>query len=462
MLGFASAAALLPALGGRSIVRADVPTFPRRIVFFYTEQGTLRPSWAPTAPGAPDYMSLTAPWATSNFTFGELHGPLAPHKNKLLVLDGLDMLSTGHDPLGTNGHLNGMTHALVGANRATPQLGGDVSLDQYIARKINKPAVTRFTSLEALLNPFGGDPNVEQAPFYQRSGEPLPMSADPASTYDRLLGAATAEGKAAEAASLVEQKIILTRAQKNFSELGTRLGKTDRDRLDAHADAIGDLSARLGLGPNLACGRPDRAIVDVHPADTAAAYANRADVMMRLVQTALACDLTRVASIYVEQAPDAAFGYRSIESTDGFHDMIHKTNGANPLLGNNADAMKIVKGYHAYNASLYAKFLSLLDGIPEGDGTLLDHTAVVWCGQLAGGDHSVEYLPYVIGGGMGGQLATGRYVRYPRTPDKGSWPNYSHGPAHNDLLCALANKMGVVTSTFGNPLVCRGPLAGLT
>ena len=63
---------------------------------------------------------------------------------------------------------------------------------------------------------------------------------------------------------------------------------------------------------------------------------------------------------------------------------------------------------------------------------------------------------------MGGAVKTGRYVRYPRAKDMNLWPTYSTGPAHNDLFVSLANLMGVQTSTFGNPAVCKGPLAGLT
>lgn len=142
--------------------------------------------------------------------------------------------------------------------------------------------------------------------------------------------------------------------------------------------------------------------------------------------------------------------------------MIHRTQGAAPQLDGNPTAMKIVKDYHTYHAKKFAQFLDLLAAIPEADGsTLLDHTLVVWCGQIAAGDHSLDHLPLVLGGGMGGAVTPGRYVRYPRKPDAQYWPAYSRGPAHNDLFVSLANMMGVSTNTFGASSVCKGPLAGL-
>jgi hypothetical protein len=89
---------------------------------------------------------------------------------------------------------------------------------------------------------------------------------------------------------------------------------------------------------------------------------------------------------------------------------------------------------------------------------LLDHAAVVWCGDIAGGDHSLDHVPYVIGGGLGGSLRSGRYVRMPRRANNKKWPCYSDGLPHNNLFVSLANAMGLDLTTFGNPKVCSGPL----
>ncbi len=484
MLGLGGAGYLLPSLGGGANARAAGPAVPRRILFFYTEQGTIKQSfdgklvmpWTPSAPGAPDAAAITVPWSTRDHTLGELHQPLVPFKNKLTFLDGLDMVSAQADPIGgANGHIGGETHALIAANRQSPELGGGPSIDQYIAKAINSPSpLTSLRSLEMYVNQWGSDGGGEAHPLYESSGQAIPLRGDCGAVYDRMLPngpkGTTPEQKARLARMVGQQQSVLDFAKGDFSSLSSRLGKRDRERLDSHASAVSDLRSRLALGANVACVQPDRSIVAGTGFDEARSrgevvYERNADVMMRLAQTALACDLTRVATVYMGVPPDSIFGYREVEKTTGFHDMIHQTNGGNPVLGNNPEAMRIVKNYHSYISSQYAKMLALLDAIPEPDGgTLLDSTLVVWCGQIAAGDHSLDRLPYVIGGGgaMSGAITPGRYVRYPRKIDPGAW--YSHGsigPAHNDLFVSLANAMGVSTNTFGNAQVCKGPLAGL-
>jgi len=83
-------------------------------------------------------------------------------------------------------------------------------------------------------------------------------------------------------------------------------------------------------------------------------------------------------------------------------------------------------------------------------GTMLDNTVIVWCNELAKGNiHSHEPQPFVLAGGAGGALQTGRFLQFGgKTP-------------HNNLLVSLVNMMGGSATTFGNPAYCTGPLTGL-
>ena len=96
-----------------------------------------------------------------------------------------------------------------------------------------------------------------------------------------------------------------------------------------------------------------------------------------------------------------------------------------------------------------------MKAVPEGDGTLLDHSLVVWCNELSDGEvHSRRQLPYVLAGKCGGSVKTGRFLQYgPRVGEP--------APPHNDLLVAIAQAMGVEIETFGNPAYCNGVLRGL-
>lgn len=486
LLGLAGAAYGTSSLFGATPVRAGNPVIPKRIVFFYTEHGTLKqfngdgtlkPFWTPTVNGAPDALSIQKPWSTTDFALRDIHQPLVAHQKQIVMLDGLDMLSANVDPTGAaNAHIGGETHALVGANRLSDKLAGGPSIDQFIAKSLNSPSpLTVLPSLEVFVDPWqhdAGGGGGENSPLYADAGMPIPIYGDVNKVYDRMFpggpqGTTDAE-KAKQAKLLAQQNSAIEAAYARFKNVSSRSSALDRARLDAHAQALRDLEARLALAATTSCTPPDKAtilssaVVNSVAGEEGQSFEANAEVLMRLVQTSLACDLTRVATVYMPVPPDSVFGYKSVGGTTDFHDMVHKTNGVQPALGDDTTAIGIMKAFQTYNAAMFAKFLDLLAAIPESDGTtLLDNTLVVWCGQIAGGDHSLDNIPYILAGNLGGTVKTGRYVRYPRAKDMNLWPTYSSGPAHNDLFVSLANLMGVQTSTFGNAAVCKGPLAGL-
>jgi hypothetical protein len=267
---------------------------------------------------------------------------------------------------------------------------------------------------------------------------------------------------------LAQQQSVLDHVQGDFTKLSGKVGALDKQRLDAHAAAIRDLEKRLAITP-AACVEPDTSIYDLqHCGDSGDAFTKTTDVMLRLTQVALACDLTRVVTVFLGEAHPDCFGFKQVGDATFFHSMVHETNGTvgNMPLGDDPTAIGIVKAFHNYNASQFLRLLDLLSQTSEPDGTsLLDNTLVVWCGELAGGDHSVDHIPYVLAGKMGGAVNPGRYVRFPRKPSSLPPCNSvtcatTQGPAHNDFLAALATMMGVPTTKFGNPNVATGPLGG--
>jgi len=485
LLGLAGASYAGATLLGASQVRAGNPSIPKRIVFFYTEHGTLKqynndgslkPFWTPTVTGAPDALSIKKPWSTTELSLRDIHQPLVAHQKQILMLDGIDMISANVDPIGAaNAHIGGETHALVAANRQSAGLAGGMSIDQFIAQGLNTPSpLTVLPSLEVVISPWQHDAGggaAESSPLYAAAGQPIPIYGGAGKIYDRMFPngpvGTTAEEKAKQKKLLEQQTSVIEAACARYKTVSSRSSSLDRARLDAHAQALRDLEKRLALSSSSSCVVPDKsitsgAVVNSVPGEEGQSYKANTEVLMRLVQTALACDLTRVATLYVPVPPDDVFGFTPSGGATDFHDMVHKTNGAKPTLGEDPAAIGVMKSFQTYNAMLFAKFLDLLAAIPEADGTtLLDNTLVVWCGQIAAGDHSLDNIPYVLAGSMGGAVKTGRYVRYPRVKDTMAWPAYSKGPAHNDLFVSFANLMGVPATTFGNPAVCTGPLPGL-
>lgn len=464
----------------RRIARAD-NSIPKRIIFFYTDHGTLKQAnpdgslkqiWSPNAPGAPDALSITTPWSTNQHTLGDLHTSLVPYQNQLLFLDGIDMVSAWVDPTAPEGaHTGGRTHSLVASNRVSSTLGGGISIDQYIANGINSPApVTALPSLQmACTITQNGITASQDTPVYAGKGQPISISGSPQDAYTRLLPNGPQNQDAATAAKLLaQQQSVLDHVQQDFAKLSAKASPLDKQRLDSHATAIRDLERRLALA-GAACVEPDSSVLAGASADnTAAAFTATSDVMLRLVQVALACDLTRVVTVFLDEAHPDCFGFKQVGDASFFHAMVHETNGRSDgmPLGSDPTAIGIVKAFHNYNASQFAKLLDLLAAIQEPDGTtLLDNTLVVWCGELGGGDHSLDHLPYVLAGKFGGAVNPGRYVRFPRKPSHldpctAQICATTQGPAHNDFFASLASMMGVPTTAFGNAAVSAGPLGG--
>ncbi|HEX7670568.1 MAG TPA: DUF1552 domain-containing protein [Polyangiaceae bacterium] len=454
LLGMGAAASVAPGLLSRRAGAQSVPV-PTRIVFFYTNHGSHRPAWLPVgASGA------AAPTETA-FELGELHQPLAKFKQDLLLVDGLDMTSSDvQTGPAANSHIRGHCHSLTGSIMADQNLAGGASIDQHIAQAINRPTpLTALPSLE-----IGVDSNGESRISFAAASQQLPIEGDPRNTYKRLFPNGPTP-PSVEDKTPAQQKSILDFVNGEFSALSPKLGKEDRAKLDAHATAVRDLESRLGLGSTRGCTPFDQASLAGIPSRNSsygAWYDGTGDAFMRLIQTAFACDLTRVVTFNMEAIPDSMSGYTGKFGTSDLHDLVHKVANASDPLSKDTGAIQLVKQFHLEYAKQFAKLLGYLKAIPESDGkTVLDHTIVLWCGEIAEGGHDLHLLPWVIGGGSSAGIRTGRYLELDRVKNN-TWPVYSSGPSHNDLFVALANAMGSPITTFGASNVCKGPLAGLT
>jgi hypothetical protein len=100
-------------------------------------------------------------------------------------------------------------------------------------------------------------------------------------------------------------------------------------------------------------------------------------------------------------------------------------------------------------ATQFGRMLERMREIPEGDGTILDHTVVLWVSELATGNHSHQRMPFVTAGNIAGHFHTGRHLDF-------------GGRSNNDMYVSIQNAFGIESQTFGDPEFCTGPLAGLT
>ncbi|HET8933396.1 MAG TPA: DUF1552 domain-containing protein [Polyangiales bacterium] len=440
LLGLTTLASLAP----RGSLAAAQATVPKRIVFFYTNHGSHRPAWLPVGVGG-------AAATETAFELGKIHQPLASFKKDLLLVDGLDMLSSDvQNGPAANAHIRGHCHSMTAVEMADANLAGGASIDQHIAQALRKAGVvTALPSLE-----IGVDPNTESRISFASSSQQLPIEDSPQNTWKRLFpNGATSTAMPATDTRAARKKSVLDFVAEDFAALTPKLSKDDRVKLEAHADLVRDLEKRMSVSAAVSCNSPTLSAAGSR-SEYATWYQETGDQFMRLIQAAFACDLTRVVTFNMEAIPDELCGYNSSFGTTDMHDLIHKVAQSSDPLSKSSAAVDCVVRFHTEYSKQFAKLLGYLAAIPEADGTTaLQNTIVLWCGEIAEGNHDLHKLPWLIAGQGGGAVRTGRFLQVPRSPE---------ARGHNDLYVALANAMGSPITSFGAADVCKGALPGLS
>lgn len=411
---------------------ASASVFPKRFLVFFTGLGTVRSAWQPVG-------------SESSFTLGKVLAPLAPYQDKLLVLTGIDMESAYHGP--GDPHQQGIAQALTGTELEEGDLfpyacnpgkfvgwGGGISFDQLLASKLG--STTRFPSLE--LGVQVQLSNVSSRLCYAGPGLPVPPEDDPWKVAERLFSDLSSDPTQL-AARRKKRHRVLDLVKDDYAALTKQLGAEDRQRLESHLDAVEEIERRLDAPGGVlggSCAIPELgAPLDVYANDL---YPAIGTMQLDLLAMALACDLTRVGSVQWSTTQTGRI-FSWLGQTVPHHTLSHSGDGDTFAQGQLADI-------GAWHAQQLAYLCGKLAAIPEGGGTLLDNTVILWCTDIsAGNTHSRRDMPYVLVGGAGGALQTGRFLQYA-------------GAYHNDLLLALAQAMDVELATFGNPAYCTGPL----
>jgi hypothetical protein len=358
--------------------------FPKRFGVFFWGNGNIPSRWVPAGEGPA--------WEVSD----QLQ-PLAPVKDKVTVVSGTAVKLTNRVPHGT-----GAAAVLSGAPLIV--LGRDhtfsaPSLDQVLARQIGGD--TRFKSLEVGVKPGAGmsfnGPNSQNPP-----------ESSPAALFDRLFnpvnGFRAPDSNAPPDPRLRWRRSVLDVVLGQASAMHAKLGAADRARLDQHLTGIRELEtriARLELAPPSleACTAPGAPTGDFADVAGRPPLAEISAAMIDLLAFALACDQTRVFSFdFTAPLSDVLFG----DAPAGHHQLTHDEPGEQP----------IVNGIVQTVMTEYARLLARLDQVTEGDGTLLDHTAILATSDVSfGREHSIEEYPILIGGGACGALVSGRHIR---------------------------------------------------
>ncbi len=429
--GLGAAAAALPIMNITS-AGAQSNTFPTRLIVVFSPNGTIHENWVPTG-------------TETDWTLSRILTPLERHKSSLIVLDGVKNEAAYNGP--GDGHMTGMgclltgtellegTQFSCGGTDPCSGWGGGISVDQHIANQIGGD--TKFRSLEFSVQSGGAD--IWSRMVYSGADSPIAPMDDPAQAFERIFGDLTIDTAALERLR-AQRKSVLDYVGANLSRLQGKLGGEDRDKLGAHLEAIQDIERRLTSGSLAGCSKPP----DPDPALNARSndsFPAVVDLQTKLLVRAMACDQTRVATL---QWSRSVGGTRMtwLGLDRGHHDYSHDGDSV-------TDTIEALTQINVWYAEQFAALLDELKAVPEGSGTMLDHSLVVWVNELGrGNSHSREKIPIVMAGSANGYFQTNRFLQYDKDP-------------HNNLLVSICNAMGVQTSTFGNPAYATGPLARL-
>ena len=388
-----------------------------RLGIVYVPNGMAMGSWTPAAEG-------------TAFDLPPILQPLTPFKDQLLVLSNL------RGAPGGGSHAGAATRFLTGVVARQPRGTGvlaSVSMDQLAARQMAKE--TQLASLELGLDSrdFVGTCDAGYACAYSNTiswrgaTTPLPMENDPRAVFERLFGDSESTNPAARMASSRRNRSILDSVTEKAARLGRDLGAQDRTKLNEYLEAVRDVERRIQKAEEQNAN--ELPVVD-QPAGVPATFEEHAKLMFDLQVLAFQCDLTRVMTFMIGRELSGR-SYPQIGIPDAHH----------PLSHHEGDPAKIavMAKLNAYHVSQFSYFVQKLKSTPDGDGTLLDHSMILYgAGMSESNEHYPYNLPILLLGSGGGRVRTGRHIRFPDDKQLAS------------LHLTILDKMGVPVESLGN------------
>ena len=386
--------AMMPALSAMSRTAA---TPVRRLSFTYIPNGAINETWRPATAGTAFELPPTL-------------APLERHRDQLLVLSNLESRpAEAAEGEGSGDHARASAVWLSGMHPKRTE-GADVragkTIDQYAADELGRD--TQLRSLELAAEDFTavGGCDIGYACSYVNTlswrtpTTPLPMQTDPRVVFERLFG----EGLGAEARrrQLSQDKSILDAIVGEVARLQTRLGVADTGRMHDYLDSVREVEQRV---QRMETRVGEHIELPAMPVGVPEIYDDHVKLMYDLQALAFQADITRVSTFMLAREASTRT-YNHIGVPDPHHAISHH--------GNAPDKIARVEKINAYHISLFSYFLDTLRATPDGDGTLLDHSLLMYGGGIGNGNlHQHQDLPCLLAGGAGGRLRGGRHIVYP-------------------------------------------------
>ena len=404
--------AMLPAFATR--VRAAT-TRAHRFLAFYVPNGMAMEYWTPKGEG-------------KDFELSPILEPLAPFRNQMLVLSGINA-SWNYIHAGASGSfLTGTTRG----GRNEVEILADVSMDQLLARHF--ASETQVASLELAMDPpanAGACTGILSCAYthtisWRSATQPLPMEYNPRAVFERLFGDSGSTGKAAREARLAQQKSLLDSVNEKLATLRKELGAQDQAKVEQYTEAVRDIERRIQKAEQ----QRDVELPTLdQPQGVPPVFEDHLALMLDLQVLAFQSDLTRVITFMIGKEQSAR-PYPQIGVPEAHHPLSHHNDVPEII----AHLSKI----NRYHTELFSKHLARLRATPDGDGSLLDHMTIMYGSGISNSTrHSGQNLPLMLIGGGAGRLDGGRHLKY---TDK---------PSIANLLVTLMDKLDVPVEKIG-------------
>ena len=401
--------AMVPAL---SAAARTVANPVRRLGVIYVPNGMAMQYWTPAAEG-------------TQFELTPILKPLAPFRDRLLVVSGLD------GPAGGGTHTGASTRFLTGV-RAETDGTASISMDQFVATETGRH--TQLASLELALDGRDNSGTCEgkyicaftNTISWRSRATPLPMEHNPRAVFERLFGDSGSTDPKDRLARLSKDRSILDSITETVAHLQGRVGPSDSAKIQEYLDAVRDVERRVQKAEEQS---EIELIAMEQPAGVPATFGEHAKLMFDLQVLAYQSDLTRVITFMIGREFSGRT-YPEIGVPEAHH----------PLSHHQEDPVKIASmaTVNTYHTTLLAYYLEKLNATADGDGSLLDHLVLMYgAGMSNSNAHDYHNLPVLFAGGGAGQLKGGRHLKYA----DGTWAN---------LLVSVMEKLGVPIEQIGN------------
>ena len=419
----------LPLLDGMvpafAAIRNTAANPVRRLGAIYVPMGMDMAHWTPSADGR-------------EFELTPILQPLAPYRDRLLVLTGLDSNEAGPRPQDSGGPHTRVQAAWLTGVRAKKTQGADfelgTSMDQIAAREFAKQ--TQFASLELALESvdvvvgacdFGYTCAYTSTLAWRSPTTPLPMMINPRVVFERLFGDSGSTDPRVRRARMQKDASILDSVKQEVAGLQRKLGPRDQVKVNEYLEAILDIERRIQIAEK----QSSRELPLIEqPMGIPASFEEHSKLMFDMLTLAYQTDLTRVATFMMSRELSART-YPEIGLPEPHHPMSHHQNNPEKLA-------KLAK-LNTFHAQMFAYFVEKLRSTPDGDGSLLDHTLLLYGSGMSDPNlHKNLDLPTLVVAAPSVGVKAGRHVTYPK------------GTPLANLHLSLLDKMGVRVDRLGD------------